>query len=278
MDSTPRAREADGTPSDAEKKKPGLLAELWDTAKTIVFALLIAFVLRVFLFQPFTIPSASMEPTLTEGDYVIVSKFPYGYSGHSLALPWAPNLGSGRIGGGAIDRGDVVVFRTPLDNRTDLIKRVVGLPGDRIQVSGGMVTINGTPVNRVPLSPATVRSAFGDQEVQRYRETLPGPGGLTITTLDYGTDHPADDTGVYVVPAGHYFMMGDNRDNSVDSRYSARDGAPFLPADNGVGFVPVENIVGRADLILASWNPGASLFKPWTWFDLREGRFFVRLP
>lgn len=276
MDTTTPARDAD-TATDDDKKKRSLLGEVWDTAKTIVVALLIAFVLRVFLFQPFTIPSASMEPTLVEGDYVIVSKFPYGYSGHSLALPWAPNLGGGRIGGGAIERGDIVVFRTPLDNRTDLIKRVVGLPGDRIQVQDGVLSVNGRPVARTTLPAAVVASPYGEQRVQQYRETLPGPGGATFNSYDYGPGQQADDTGVYVVPAGHYFMMGDNRDNSVDSRFSSNGGPPFIADERGVGFVPVENVVGRADLILASWNPGASLFKPWTWFDLREGRFFVSL-
>ncbi len=254
----------------AKEKKGGFLHEVLEIGKTIVFALLIAFVLRVLLFQPFTIPSASMEPTLLEGDYIIVSKWPYGYSRHSLALPWSPPVGgAGRILGGSIDRGDIVVFKLPRDDRTDYIKRVIGLPGDRIQVREGRVYINNVAVGRGRLSPEQIQTAFsGQREVLRWRETLPGPGGATFTTYDYGPEGELDNTGVYVVPAGHYFMMGDSRDNSIDSR---------VPEQYGVGFVPAENIVGRADIILFSWEPGASLLKPWTWVRLRPSRFFTLL-
>ncbi len=251
----------------AKPKKGGFVHEVVEIGKTIVFALLIALVLRVLLFQPFTIPSASMEPTLLEGDYIIVSKWPYGYSRHSL--PLSPAIGRGRILGGPVERGDILVFKLPRDDSTDYIKRVVGLPGDRIQVRGGLVHINGRAVTRRALTPQQIETAFsGQREVLRWRETLPGPGGATFTSFDYGPGMDLDDTGVYVVPAGHYFMMGDSRDNSVDSR---------VPEQYGVGFVPAENIVGRADLILFSWEPGASLFKPWTWVRLRPSRFFTGL-
>lgn len=259
----------DETPAPAEKPKKSLLTELWEIVKTVFFALLIAFVLRVFLFQPFTIPSASMEPTLLEGDYIIVSKWPYGYSRHSLALPWSPHIFSGRIGGGAVERGDIVVFRLPRDDHTDYIKRVVGLPGDRIQVREGLLYINDRPVSRTPMAPETLETAYGAREALRWRETLPGPGGATFTSYDFGPGQDLDDTGVYVVPAGHYFMMGDSRDNSVDSRVA--------PGSGGVGFVPAENIVGRADIILLSWQPGASLFDIPSWFRVRPSRFFTSL-
>ena len=252
----------------AEKpRKGGFVHETVEIAKTVVFALLIALVLRVLLFQPFTIPSASMEPTLLEGDYIIVSKWPYGYSRHSI--PWSPPIVQGRVLSGSIRRGDIVVFKLPRDDTTDYIKRAVGLPGDRIQVRQGLLHINGRPVSRRALTPEQVQTAFsGQREVLRWRETLPGPGGATFTSYDYGPGGDLDDTGVYIVPAGHYFMMGDSRDNSVDSR---------VPEQYGVGFVPAENVVGRADLILFSWEPGASLFKPWTWVRLRPSRFFTAL-
>jgi len=237
--------------------------ELFELGKTIFYALLIALVLRIVLFQPFTIPSASMEPTLLEGDYIIVSKFAYGWSKHSI--PFSPPILSGRIFERQPHRGDIVVFKTPKDNRTDFIKRLQGLPGDRIQVTRGVLYVNGKAIQRAQLTPEMIESGFGAREVGRFRETL--PSGKTYVTFSYGPDGEVDNTGVFVVPAGHYFMMGDNRDNSLDSRFPTEAG--------GVGFVPAENLVGKADMILFSWKEGASLFKPWTWFtDARVGRFF----
>lgn len=245
--------------------KSGVLQEAWEIVKTIVIALLVALLLRIFLFQPFTIPSASMEPTLLEGDYIIVSKFAYGYSRHSA--PFSPPILQGRVLARAPERGDIAVFKLPRDGRTDYIKRVIGLPGDRIQVRAGALYVNGQAVRRVRAGEGLASSPFGfERPVDRYRERL---GEHRYLTYDLGPDGEVDNTGVYVVPSGHYFLMGDNRDNSVDSRY---------PPEFGVGFVPAENLVGKAELILLSWNAEASLFQPWTWFtEVRPGRFFTRL-
>jgi signal peptidase I len=253
----------------ARAKPQGPLHELFELVKTIVYALLIALVLRVALFQPFTIPSASMEPTLLVGDYIIVSKYAYGWSKHSFPVMLTPPT-TGRLMEKVPKRGDIIVFKTPRDDKTDFIKRLVGLPGDTIQVNRGVLSINGVPVKREKLSPVQEFSAFGEpHQVDRYRETLPGTG-KTFVTYSFGADGEADNTVAYTVPAGHYFMMGDNRDNSLDSRFTTDQG--------GVGFVPAENLVGRAEIILFSWKEGASLFKPWTWItDAQPSRFGQRL-
>ena len=249
--------------SDTAPKAQNTVGELIEIAKTVVYALLIALVIRVLLFQPFTIPSASMEPNLYQGDYIIVSKFAYGYSRHSM--PFSPPLFHGRFLGRTAHRGDIIVFKLPRDGHTDYIKRLIGLPGDRIQVRGGVIWLNGKPVPRELVATTTETTVYGFSHlVQRFKETL--PGGRTYVTNDYGPGGDVDDTGVYVVPPKHYFMMGDNRDNSQDSRY---------PEAIGVGYVPEENLVGKADIILLSWNDKASLFKPWTWImDARPSRFF----
>jgi signal peptidase I len=250
-------------PEGEPAAKQSTVGELVEIGKTVAYALLIALVIRVLLFQPFTIPSASMEPNLYQGDYIIVSKFAYGYSRHSM--PFSPPLFHGRVFGRSPHRGDIIVFKLPRDGHTDYIKRLIGLPGDRIQLKGGVVYINGKVVPRQEVGHTTEMSPLGfPQPVQEFRETL--PEGKTYVTNDFGPDGPVDNTDVYVVPEGHYFMMGDNRDNSEDSRY---------PEAVGVGFVPAENLVGKADIILLSWNDKASLFKPWTWFlDARPSRFF----
>jgi signal peptidase I len=249
-----------------DHRRGGSSGELVEIVKTVVYALLIAFVIRVLLFQPFTIPSASMEPTLFQGDYIIVSKFAYGYSRHSL--PFSPPLFSGRVLARQPQRGDVVVFKLPRDTHVDYIKRLIGLPGDRIQLRGGVVYLNGKPIPREELRPATELTPFGfPRQVERFRETM--PNGKSYITYSYGSDGEVDNTGVYVVPAGHYFFMGDNRDDSQDSRF---------PEAVGVGYVPFEDLVGKADIILLSWNDKAALFKPWTWFvDARPSRFFKLL-
>ena len=256
----------DDVQSAQEAEEPGAINELVEIVKTVAYALLIALFLRVLFFQPFTIPSASMEPTLLEGDYIIVSKYAYGYSRNSI--PFSPPLFKGRILEKAPQRGDIVVFKLPRDGHTDYIKRLIGLPGDRIQVTGGVLSINGKPVPRKPLTPVMIDSGWGfTRSVERYQETF--PNGRTFITYDFGPDGDVDNTGVYVVPEGHYFFMGDNRDNSLDSR---------VPSEIGVGYVPAENLVGKAQIILLSWNKGASLFKPWTWFlDARPSRFFHSL-
>jgi len=236
--------------------------ETWEIIKTVAVALLIALVLRVLLFQPFTIPSASEEPNLYEGDYVLVTKFDYGWSKHSI--PLSPDLFSGRIFGRAPTRGDVIVFKLPRDNNTDYIKRLIGLPGDRVQVREGLLYINGKIVPRDVT--ATVEETGGTESiipVQRVQETL--PEGRKIMTNDFGPNYPLDNTEEFTVPLGYYFFMGDNRDNSADSRLSVYD---------GVGMVPEENLEGRARFVLISWNKGASLFKPWTWvLNLNFNRF-----
>ncbi|SFJ74846.1 signal peptidase I [Caulobacter sp. UNC279MFTsu5.1] len=270
------------TPDD----KAGAVKEFIEIVKTVAYALGIALVLRVLLFQPFTIPSASMEPNLYQGDYIIVSKYSYGWSKHSI--PFSPPLFDGRILGKAPTRGDIIVFKLPRDPNVDYIKRLIGLPGDKVQVRGGVVYINGKPLPRRELPSALVDTGYGTIRAGRFEET--NPEGRKYATQDYGPDSDADNTGVYTVPAGCYFFMGDNRDNSLDSRFdpgvSAFKTGPgtckwdyandqYIGMQEGVGFVPAENLVGRAQLILLSWNADAHLFKPWTWFtDARPSRFF----
>ena len=271
-------------PAEAEK---GAGAELWELGKTIVFALLIALVLRIVLFQPYTIPSASMEPNLYEGDYIIVSKYSYGWSGASI--PFNPPIGHGRFLGRTPSRGDIVVFALPREPHVDYVKRLIGLPGDQIQVKDSILYLNGKAVPRQALPPGPASSPYGlTQDAERYRETL--PSGKSYVTNDFGPMGGADNTAVYTVPKGCYFMMGDNRDNSVDSRFEpglshdsyASKACPWdgladakVASDLGVGFVPAENLEGKAQLVLLSWKAGASLFKPWTWFTLaRPSRWF----
>ncbi|MGC1305252.1 MAG: signal peptidase I [Caulobacteraceae bacterium] len=246
---------------------------LFELIQTIAFALVVAMVPKIVFCQPFTIPSGSMEPTLLVGDYILVSKYAYGWSRHSL--PLSLPLPQGRILAHAPKRGDIVVFKEPRDGRTDIIKRLIGLPGDHIQVVGGVLQINGRAVPRQKLGLSSEDGAFGAFAVTRYRETL--PNGRRYQVNSYGANTPAGDTGVYVVPAGCYFLLGDNRDNSADSRFDPGKTAPgqsacpwnpvldrYLPAQEGAGFVPFEDLVGRADMVLLSWKPGASLLKPWT--------------
>jgi signal peptidase I len=245
-------------------EKSGAVNEVVEIVKTVVYALLIALVLRILLFQPFTIPSASMEPNLYQGDYIIVSKYSYGYSKNSI--PFSPPLFSGRILEKQPQRGDIVVFKLPSNVHVDYVKRVIGLPGDRIQMKDGLLYLNGQPVKRELAGTVKEDSGYGFvRDVASYRETL--PGGKSFLTDDFGADGELDNTDVFVVPQGHYFMMGDNRDNSSDSRVP--------PEAGGVGYVPAENLVGKAQIILLSWHPDASILKPWTWiFDARPSRFF----
>jgi signal peptidase I len=241
---------------------PGDRNETIEILKTVAVALLIALFLRVLLFQPFTIPSASEEPNLYEGDYVIVTKFDYGWSRHSF--PFSPPLFEGRLLPRAPERGDIIVFKLPRDGRTDYIKRLVGVPGDRVQMRQGLLYLNGQPVERRQTELVTETGGSGVvRPVARVEETL--PDGRRYMTNDFGTDGDLDDTPEVIVPPGHYYFLGDNRDNSADSR---------LPTEIGVGLVPEENLVGKARLVLLSWSPGASLFKPWTWvLNLRPSRF-----
>jgi signal peptidase I len=240
---------------------PGPLRRLWEDARVIGAGLLVATLVHAVAFQPFTIPSSSMEPGLVTGDYIVVSKFAYGWS--RASLPFNPPLPEGRLLGRTARRGDVVVFRLPRDPDQTWIKRVIGLPGDRVQVRGGTVVVNGEAIAATPRGEVEDHDLPG-RRVREVREHL--PDGRAWTTYDAGPDGAGDDTGVFVVPAGQYFMMGDNRDNSLDSRW---------PAELGVGLLPEGNILGRAEVVVASWNPGAGLFKPWTWLNLRPGRTLV---
>jgi signal peptidase I len=242
----------------AEKAKSG---GVWETVKVIIQALLIALVFRTFLYHPFNIPSGSMVPTLLVGDYLFVSKFSYGYSQYSfpVTLPFI----EGRFWGAEPERGDVAVFRLPRDPETDYIKRVIGLPGDRIQMRQGVLHINGEAVPRERVEDYVGENAFGQRvAIRQFRETL--PNGVSYMTLDLTDNSEMDNTDVYEVPPGHYFMMGDNRDNSTDSR--------FLQL---VGFVPEENLVGRAEVIFFSVDEGTAAWAVWQWpWTLRFERFF----
>jgi len=241
-------------------------SSVWETIKVIVQALLIAVVVRTVLFQPFNIPSGSLIPTLLIGDYLFVSKYSYGYSRYSL--PFGPPVMSGRLFGSEPKRGDIVVFKLPKDNATDYIKRVVGLPGDQIQVIGGVLHINGKPVQRERVEDyQTVIGPNGRTvSVPRYKETF--PEGTTHYVIEKDGDRGFwDNTNVYTVKPGHFFMMGDNRDNSTDSR-----------DEGSVGEVPFENLVGRAEIIFFSIDESASLWRPWEWPQkIRWNRLFERI-
>ncbi|MGB0670937.1 MAG: signal peptidase I [Rhodospirillales bacterium] len=231
-----------------------------ETIKTVFYAILIALAVRTVAYEPFNIPSGSMIPTLLVGDYLFVSKYSYGYSRYSL--PFGLPLIPGRVMYSEPERGDVAVFKLPSDNSTDYIKRIIGLPGDRIQVRGGILHINGEPVQREPLPDLLDGDESGHyQRFKRYREVLPnGKEHLIIEQSDYA---PKDNTGVFTVPEDHFFAMGDNRDDSRDSRYP------------GVGFIPKENLVGRAEFLFFSIED-APAWAFWRWpVALRFGRFFT---
>lgn len=259
----------------AEGKKPE--EGLWETAKVIVQALAIAFFVRTFFFQPFNIPSSSMYPTLKVGDYLFVSKLSYGYGKYSFNF----NAGWGdktwvsccsfidfpgrKILAAEPQRGDVAVFKLPSNTNIDYIKRVIGLPGDRVQMKAGVLFINDVAVKKERIEDyvdPTLEAGeqFGQALVPQYRETL--PNGVSYNVLDYVDSGFPDNSDVFVVPAGNYFMMGDNRDNSSDSRLS-------------VGYVPVENFVGRADVLFFSISGDATITRIWEWpFKIRWTRFF----
>ncbi|MCX7643957.1 MAG: signal peptidase I [Rhodobacteraceae bacterium] len=252
----------------------------WETVKTLIYALLIAGVFRTLFFQPFWIPSGSMKDTLLIGDFLFVNKMAYGYSRHSCPFSSCFFI-KGRWFERMPERGDVVVFRHPV-NGSDFIKRVIGLPGDRVQMIGGRLHLNGQPV---PVTPAGTFEEIYERQgpvgqlprcenapvgqggicrASRFLEELPLSDGTTRThhILNIEDGGFADDTDVFTVPEGSYFFLGDNRDNSQDSR--------FDPAVGGVGFVPAEYLIGRADRVMFS-SAGRSMFFFWTW---RPDRFF----
>ncbi len=258
----------------ATKNEGGFL----ETVKTVVYALLIAGIFRTLFFQPFWIPSGSMKDTLLVGDFLFVNKMAYGYSQHSCPFSACPI--SGRLFGSMPDRGDIVVFRHPV-NGTDFIKRLVGLPGDKIQFKDGQMILNGTPVEVSPDGifnetyerqgpiggfPRCSNSPVGDGGIcskERFQETLPGDN--PHSTLNITDSSFADNTREFTVPDGQFFFVGDNRDNSQDSR--------FAQAAGGVGFVPYENLIGRADRVMFS-SAGRRMVYFWTW---RSDRFFKAL-
>lgn len=238
----------DGKPGDTPPPKKSWHQEAIELIKTVAYALLIAVTVRTFAYEPFNIPSGSMIPTLLVGDYLFVSKLSYGYSKYSFPFGFIPF--EGRVFEDRPERGDVAVFRQPTNTDVDYIKRIIGLPGDRIQVKSGILHINGEPVNRKRAEDFVLDSG---RVVRQYIEILPNGREHRIIETN-GDGHFMDNTREYVVPDGHYFAMGDNRDNSQDSRFLSQ-----------VGFVPAENLIGRAEFLFFSVGDG---------FDIRFGRIF----
>lgn len=237
---------------------------LGETAKTVVIAVLLALLVRTFLYEPFNIPSTSMVPNLLVGDYLFISKYSYGYSRYSFPL----GMGGfeGRIMAKEPQRGDVIVFKLPTDTNIDYIKRIVGLPGDTIQVINGRLYINDEIVPREPIGMQSyTKEIAGTENVMAYTETL--PGGVKHTIYEESDNGPLDNTEKYTVPEDHYFMMGDNRDNSRDSRVL-----------DLVGYVPFDNIEGRAELIFFSTNGTARLYEFWKWpWTIRYDRLLNKI-
>ncbi len=267
----------------AERRKRGQdQAGGWgETVRTVIYAVLIAIVVRTFAVEPFNIPSGSMIPTLLVGDYLFVSKYSYGYSKHSF--PFSAGIFSGRIFKRMPERGDVAVFKYPGDqgqglNRTDYIKRIVGLPGDRIQVTNGVLHINGESVERTRIGDY-VKGAHGQyQKGTLYIEKL--PNGRRHEILESSDNGPSDNTPEFLVPANNFFVMGDNRDDSLDSRtrLTLRDATGMPRERDELGwYVPDENLVGRAEFIFFSHDPSAAgWLEPWKWPEaVRFSRFFM---
>lgn len=268
---TPRHSQGADAPAGAPVEKAATPPKKDESFVAFLFWLVLGvLVLRSFIISPFTIPSESMLPRLLTGDYLFATKWSYGFSKYSL--PFSAPLIPHRIFASQPDRGDVVIFKAPPGNDVDYIKRVIGLPGDEVQMKGGQVWLNGKPVPKVkvadfvvPVSPNTDCGPGFENVDQagkpvcrypRFRETL--PGGKSYDVLDMGTTEQ-DDTGVFIVPEGHLFLMGDNRDNSMDSRFPAVEGG-------GIGIVPQDNLVGKAAVMMFSTDGSAEWIKPWTWF------------
>lgn len=238
---------------------------VWREAGTVVLALGFALVVRTVAAEPFNVPSASMVPTLLVGDTLIAGKYTYGYSKFSSPFGLMPNF-SGRILDRAPERGDVIVFRLPRDASVNYVKRLIGLPGDKVQMREGRLYINGELVPRRDDGAYTAELGGYTRTLNRYIETL--PGNHAHETLEISDDSTYDTTAEYIVPPGHYFMMGDNRDDSLDSRVSENKG--------GVGFVPAENLVGRVDRIMYSRDPNVPWWRlPELVQTFRSERFFA---
>ncbi|WP_366656397.1 signal peptidase I [Fodinicurvata sp. EGI_FJ10296] len=242
----------------SSKKQGGI----GDVIKTVVYAVLIALAVRTLAYEPFNIPSGSMIPTLLEGDYLFVSKFSYGYSYHTIAFGYP--LFNGRIFGSDPERGDVAVFKLPSDPSVDYIKRIVGLPGDTVQVRDGSLYINDELIERTEVGQYELRDRFGRVEsVTEYSEQL---GDHSYSVLERTRNHFLDNTQVFEVPEDHYFAMGDNRDSSQDSRVL-----------NAVGFIPEENLVGRAEFLWFSLDD-ARFWEIWRWpTAIRFDRLFTAI-
>lgn len=249
------------TPAEKPRTPPlNAKEELSEFFRTAVIAVVLALLIRSLFYEPFNIPSGSMKPTLEVGDYIFVSKPTYGYSRYSFPFGIAPI--EGRIWAKEPQRGDVIVFKLPSNTHVDYIKRVIGLPGDKIQMRSGRLYINGDRVPREPMGATKdMDTPQGTVTMFEYLETL--PGGIVHSIYEESDNEVLDDTGIFEVPEGHYFMMGDNRDNSQDSRVQGL-----------VGYVPFENLVGQADFIFFSTNGYAGLFEVWKWpWTIRYNRF-----
>ena len=229
--------------------------------KTAMIAVILAVIIRSLLFEPFNIPSGSMKPTLLVGDYLFVQKPAYGYSRYSFPFGVAPI--EGRVWDKEPKRGDVIVFKLPTNPRIDYIKRLIGMPGDTVQVRRGRLYLNGEEVQREAVGYRKFDDEYlGEVTMMEYIQTL--PDGTMFSIFEEGDNEPLDNTQLFTVPEGHYFFMGDNRDNSQDSR-----------VNHAVGFVPYENFVGRADFIFFSTNGKARIFEPWKWpWSIRYDRVF----
>ena len=288
MESSEAADEQARKAPPARRGKEGGIGE---TVRFLLMFFLLAMVLRSFVVAPFMIPSGSMLPKMMIGDYLFVAKWPYGYSRYSV--PFGLARFDGRLFGQEPERGDVVVFRYPGKGDEDYVKRLIGLPGDIIQIRGGQVILNGVPVPRARIAdylmpktpnspcryvdPAAARPPVARDgrtfcAYTRFRETL--PGGRSYDVLDQIQNSDGDDTPVFLVPAGHYFMMGDNRDDSFDSR--------FPQASGGVGYLPADHLIGRALIVFFSTDGSAEWLKPWTWFTAarwdRAGQTYQSAP
>lgn len=243
---------ADKTDAKTNDKAPANLRnEVWEFIVIILQAVLIAFVFRFFLFQPFSIPTASLQSNVMIGDYILASKYTYGYSRYSFApLDFIPV--KGRLFGRAPEPGEIAVFR-PVPQSVDYVKRVIGSPGDKIQMKSGVLHINGIAVEKVRLGKVLDTDSTGSTvEMIQYRETL--PNGVSFIVQEASNNEQFDNTGVYVVPDGHFFMMGDNRDRSLDSRALAH-----------VGFVPLENFIGKAEVRFFSIKDDINPWQVWRW-------------